>query len=264
MRKIPTLKERIGGKRTCTKRLHFLDSLRGFAVLHMICYHMLWDMVHLFSIDIPLMGETSSYVYQQCICWTFILLSGFCSALGRPHWQRGVIVSACGAVVTAVTWLFMPDSRIVFGILTFLGVAMLSVIPLQHITKKCPPVLGAVLCFFLFLLTRNIPRGSLDFEGIVLLELPSELYRNYGTSFLGFQSASFFSTDYFPLFPWIFLFYTGHFLCRCCQNVLRQLTFMQWRIEPLAWIGRHALPIYLLHQPLGYAVLYLLLGIHIS
>ena len=38
------------------------------------------------------------------------------------------------------------------------------------------------------------------------LALPQALYASYTTAYLGFMPKSFFSTDYFPLLPWLFLF----------------------------------------------------------
>lgn len=38
---------------------------------------------------------------------------------------RGLIISGAGVLVTAVTLLFMPEDRVVFGVLTLLGAAML-------------------------------------------------------------------------------------------------------------------------------------------
>ena len=41
-------------------------------------------------------------VWQQSICWVFILLSGFCLPLGHHPFRRGAVVFGAGALVTAV------------------------------------------------------------------------------------------------------------------------------------------------------------------
>ena len=49
----------------------------------MIAYHACWDLVYLFHADWDWYRGTGAYIWQQSICWTFILLSGFCFSLGR-------------------------------------------------------------------------------------------------------------------------------------------------------------------------------------
>ena len=48
-------------------------------------------------------------------------MSGFCVQLGHHTLRRGAQVFGAGALVTAVTLLFMPEDRVVFGVLTLLG-----------------------------------------------------------------------------------------------------------------------------------------------
>lgn len=42
----------------------------------MISYHFLWDLVYLYNADIPWYKSHGAYIWQQSICWTFILLAG--------------------------------------------------------------------------------------------------------------------------------------------------------------------------------------------
>ena len=88
-------------------RYALLDELRGFCLIGMMLYHGLWDLVYLYGASIPWYTGTPGHVWQQIICCTFILLSGFCLALGHHPVRRGLIVFASGALVTLVTWLFM-------------------------------------------------------------------------------------------------------------------------------------------------------------
>ena len=195
-------------------RLHLLDALRGFLLVHMIAYHGMWNLVYLFGVHAPWYQSTFGYIWQQFICWSFILLSGFCFLLSRNHLKRGLMVFGGGAVVSLVTCTVMPESRILFGILTCIGSCMLLMIPLEKLWKKCAPSWGAALSFALFLLLRNCPKGTLGFEGLVICDLPAQLYQNNLTAYLGFPHAAFYSTDYFSLIPWFFLFVTGYFLYR--------------------------------------------------
>ena len=111
---------------------------------------------------------------------------------------------------------------------------------------------GLVLSFALFWLFREINNGVLSFGDLFYAAVPETLYANLFTAYLGFPPAGFRSSDYFPILPWLFLFWTGYFLYRLCPNGPRR-TFP--KIPVVTWMGRHSLIIYMLHQPLIYGVL---------
>ena len=117
-------------------RYHALDTLRGFTLLNMIIYHLLWDLVYIYDLPCSWFNGTAAYIWQQSICWTFILLSGFCWQLGSKPLKRGLTVFAAGILVTVVTVTFLPDEQIYFGILTLLGSCMVLLAVLHHIAAK--------------------------------------------------------------------------------------------------------------------------------
>lgn len=228
-----------------------LDTLRGVTLVSMIAYHACWDMVYLFGADWAWYRSDGAYLWQQSICWTFILLSGYCWNLGRCHLKRGLLVFGGGALVSAVTMVVMPGDSIFFGVLSLLGAMMLLLIPLDRLLRPVPARAGLVGSFGLFLLFREVNDGYLGFEGARLLALPGTWYRNYLTACLGFPFAGFRSTDYFPLLPWGFLFLTGYFLFRLRREEPPRLT-----LPGLTALGRHSLLVYMLHQPVVYGVLW--------
>lgn len=230
-------------KKTTKPRSGLLDSLRGITVIQMVLYHAIWDLVYIFGVKWPWFSGIPAYIWQQSICWTFILLSGFCSAMSRRPIRRGLTVFGIGAAVTLVTALFMPEDIVVFGVLTLIGSCMLLMPLLKKGLVRVPPVPGAILSFGLFLFTKKLDMGWLGFFGIPLVQLPDFLYQNYFTAYFGFCPKGFFSTDYFPLFPWIFLFITGYFLHRLRGGKLLQISrralhrsivsaAMPWRSTP--------------------------------
>ena len=229
-----------------------LDTLRGLALISMILYHASWDLVYLFGVDWPWYSSSGAFFWQQAICWTFILLSGYCFHLGRRRMRRGWMAFGGGAVVTAVTLIAMPDMPVLFGVLTFLGSATLLTIPMDKLLKKIPAVPGLALSFAFFWLFREVNSGFLGFEPLGLVSLPEGLYASLFTAYLGFPPAGFRSSDYFPLLPWSFLFWTGYFLYRLRLGEPRR-TLPQ--IPVVTWMGRHSLVIYMLHQPVVYGVL---------
>lgn len=246
------LKEKSGA--VTDKRLHTLDGLRGFAVINMIFYHAIWDIVYIFGCDWAWYKGTGAHIWQQCICMTFITLSGFCALLGKQTLKRGLVVFAGGLAVTVVTLIAMPEDRVVFGILTFMGSAMLIVALLRKVLVKIPAAVGLAVSLILFVLTRHIARGYLGLPSFNVA-LPKALYSGYVSAFFGFPNEAFFSTDYFALFPWLFLFLCGLFLFRLTGHKLQDVKVLKVKIPFFGFVGRHSLIIYLLHQPAIYAVL---------
>ena len=209
-------------------RYRLLDELRGLDLISMMLYHGMWDVVFLFGVAQKWYTGRPGFVWQQSICWVFILLSGFCLPLGHHPFRRGAIVFGAGALVTAVTLLFLPEDVVWFGVLTLLGSSML-------LTAALDPLL------------RRVPPGG-------RLALPQALYASYTTAYLGFMPKSFFSTDYFPLLPWLFLFWAGYFLHHLVGRG-RLAPLRRSVCPPLGWMGRHSLVLYLLHQPVILGVL---------
>ncbi len=241
------------------QRYGLLDSFRGMVLLSMIVYHGSWDLVYLFQKNWQWYHGRGAYIWQQSICWSFIFLSGFCWSLGRKPVKRGLIVVGAGVVVSMITLAFMPQERVLFGVLTLIGSCMLCMILLDKIFGRFSPVIGFVVSVMLFILTRNINNGFLGFEQWNILELPEPLYKNMVTTFLGFPEPGFYSTDYFSFFPWIFLFLSGYFIYRMMVKAggVMDRYFVR-KLEPFAFLGRHSLVIYLLHQPILFGILTLM------
>lgn len=241
------------------KRYVIVDDMRGLILISMMLYHTMWNIVNIFGEKWRWYQSDFVYWWQQSICWGFILLSGFCWSFGRKKWKRGLMVFAAGLLVSIVTGLFMPENMIRFGVLTCLGSCMLLMIPLHKLVSTWEPLMGGSISFFLFLITRNINKGGLGFEVWQVMSLPESWYANSLTAYLGCPPEDFYSTDYFSIFPWFFLFLTGYFIYRLverkkwfsCLKLTKEIN----KAVGLEWLGRHSLLIYLLHQPIIYGIL---------
>ena len=237
------------------QRLHALDAIRGITLLSMIAYHAMWDLVYMFGVRADWYRSDAAHLWQQSICWTFILLSGFCHALGRKPWKRGLIVFGASVIVSAVTLIFMPNQRILFGVLNLMGLSMLMMALLAKPFAHVNPYLGAVLSFVIFGLLKTVQTGTLTVFGHAIANVPAVLYANDLTALFGIPGPCFYSTDYFPLNPWFFLYVTGWFLYRIFERRGWLGIFAKPRVPVLGFVGRHTLPIYMAHQPVIYAVL---------
>jgi len=237
------------------KRYDLLDTIRGIVLVSMIIYHAAWNFVYIYGMNWSWYKSKGAYIWQQSICWTFIMLSGFCFSLGKKHLKNGLTVFGSGLLVTVVTLIAMPQNRVVFGVLTCIGSCILLLTFTEKIWGEIPVEAGMAVAFFMFILTKNINSGYLSFTSLRLLELPANWYSNYFTTFMGFPFGDFYSTDYFSLLPWFFLFLTGFY----CYGIfakygLLNRKFMRKGIGLFAFAGRYSLLIYLLHQPLIYGI----------
>ena len=244
-----------------TGRLYLLDELRGLLIINVVLYHTLYDLVYLFGVDIGWFRTAGAYWWQQWMSGSLIFLAGISCLLTRSNLRRGVKTFALGMALTLVTRLVMPGQLIVFGILHFMGSAMLLYALLQPLLDKIPYRVGLAVCLALFVLTKNIYYGRVGIPFVAELTLPEWFY---STGFLfpfGLPGPGFVSSDYFPLIPWLFLFLAGSFLGR--KIPAGQLPGFACRshVPALGLIGRHTLAIYLVHQPVVYAFLFLLFRI---
>ncbi len=237
------------------ERFELLDNLRGVTLISMILYHAMWDLVYMFGVNIPWYRSEGAYIWQQSICWTFILLSGFCWSFGRRKLRRALEVLVVSVIISLVTVFFMPDNLILFGVLSAIGTGMLLMIPLDKVYRKVNPYVGLVICLALFVVTRNVNDGILGFEGWKFGRLPENWYANLFTAYLGFPSDNFWSCDYFSVFPWIFLYQTGYFLYMIFKRRQLLASLHMPKLPILSWLGRNSLIVYALHQPVVYMVL---------
>jgi uncharacterized membrane protein len=239
-------------------RYRLLDILRAFAIITMAVYHTLWDLVNIFEVNIPWFYSDTAFIMQQCIRWAFILISGFCWSLGGKIFRRGLTVLGGAFVIWIATRLFLPESLIVHGVLTLIGVAMLLTIPLKKVFSKIPPLIGFFACLLIFIFTYDVELGKLGFGSLFSLNLPLWLYKNNFTALFGFAPITFYSTDYVPILPWIFSYWMGFFLFKLFEKRDWLKYLSKPKIPPLEWLGRHSLIIYMIHQPIIYGLLYLI------
>lgn len=236
-------------------RLWLLDVLRGAALVNMLAYHALYDWVYVFGhtggwYDITAPG---CHLWQQYICWSFILLSGYSFTLARRPLKNGLLVAGCAVVLTVATVVFLPSESIWFGVLHLNAAAVLLTCLVGPLLQKCPAGWGLAVCAVLFALTNQLPSGYLGFEQFRLCALPAAWYQA-NLFWLGLPDlARFSSADYFPLIPWLFLFWCGLFLARLWRPQKGQAPVV---LRPLACVGRHTLLVYMLHQPVIYGALW--------
>lgn len=236
------------------KRYLLIDGIRGFAIINMVIFHFLYDVYIIYEENAAWYSLPHIHIWQQAICWTFIFVSGFVWQLGiENNFRRGIFFNICGIAISLITWRIIPTEAIWFGILNFMGCAILLTIPLHNIMRKVPPTIGMLLSFIIFILSKNIQKGFVGMSGVIFLTLPRAFYNIRILTPFGFPYPGFKSSDYFPIFPWLFLFFTGYYFYLIFdQNELWKRTACI-KIPLLSKFGGRTIWIYLVHQPISMA-----------
>ena len=241
------------------ERYHLLDALRGFAIYHVIVFHFLYDVYVVYGLNPDWPYQTWVQIWQRNGCGLFVLVSGMVFALGRNTFKRGLQLQVLGLIITLVTVLFAPNEVIYYGILTFFGSAMWLTLLLKRFLQCVPSICGMLVSVLCYVLTKDVASGVGSFLGRKLFDFPEWLYQDY-FAILGFHSNTFYSSDYVPLLPHIFLFWFGMYLFAWIRE--RKLTHLLngGNYKIFTWPGTHSLEVYILHQPILMGLCYVIFG----
>lgn len=240
-------------------RYPLFDTVRGLCIAGMVIYHALFDSVYMFGLF-----SISAEILQPVLyvrdfgCMLFVLLAGMCEHFGKQKYKRAVLLILFGASVSLISYLFMPEQPVVFGILTFLGFISILLQPLKRIILQTNTFFTRILLLVLFFLFFNAAYGKFGMWQISFGSLPSVLYCNLFTAVLGFPPDDFVSSDYFPIIPWVFLYIFGFLLYPVLKNSKLIEKIAAFNITPLAFVGRYSLWFYLAHQPILMLILWII------
>ncbi|MBE6764801.1 MAG: DUF1624 domain-containing protein [Ruminococcaceae bacterium] len=239
-----------------TRRIHIIDILRAVAIIYMVFYHVLFDLAFVWRYDWAIqLYDSQRYIviFDELI---FVVLSGVCANLSKSNAERGAGLLCIALGFTAVTAFVFPGGAIYFGVLHMLSCSMLIYAAVGKWLKKIPWWVGAPLFAAAALLTWNVKRGYFGI-GDFSFAVPDILVYNNNLYPFGFINASYAAADYFPLMPWLFVFLAGAYVGSLCRKELPKPFYKNY-CPPLAFIGRHSLLIYVIHQPIIFAILYII------
>lgn len=238
------------------KRFWEIDLLRGVAIILMIAFHALYDFNYLLGYNFDLNSGMFQYIGRTSAV-IFIFLVGVSLTLSRSrsvemnlpsqrmhskYIKRGVTIFSWGLIITFLTWLFLKDGVVIFGILHFIGLSIIVAYPFLKL-RYYNILIGAGLIF------------AGQYLGHITFDFPWLLW-------LGLKPYNFYSLDYFPLIPWFGVIligiFTGNFLY---PNYTRKFDIKNHSeflpIRLLCMFGKRSLLIYLIHQPILIALLYI-------
>lgn len=240
------------------RRIQALDTARGLALVAMIAYHFSWDLSWFGHVDWAVSEDPAWRAFAASIAGSFLLLSGIGLALahrGGIRWRAfcvregKIVLAACG--VSLATWFAFGDSFVRFGILHAIAAGSLIALPFLR--------LPAIFALAASVVVGSAPLWAANhaFDGQLLL-------------WTGLGQPDYGSVDYVPVAPWTGLVLLGLGLTRLALKA--RPSFFEAPAEPnaqplrprhshgpfglLAVLGRYSLPVYLIHQPLLYGLVW--------
>lgn len=227
------------------KRIDILDAARGLALILMVIHHGLLDLIVLCGAPEWFFSNPVFDVLHYIFAGLFIFLSGLCCRLSRNNLKRGLICFGVALAMQVVTSLPFIGEPIRFGILHMLGFSMVFFALTRRAWDAIPRKTAPVFYVVLIVLTAWLV------ENTTIPEVLARWIFPVGWTYRGFYSA-----DWFPLFPWLFVFLLGTWAGLYVVERKLPERFYTFTCPVLPQIGRKSLLIYVLHQPILYAVIY--------
>lgn len=231
-------------------RLQWLDLARGVALLAMASYHLLWDLASFGYLEPGYPSTGWPRIYARVIASSFLFLAGFSLVLAhgrgfrwRSFWRRWLVIAGAALLVTVASYFAFPQGLIHFGILH--AIAAASVLGLLFLRVPWPLTVLAAIAVF-----------------VAPFYLRSDMFNAPWFWWIGLSTAPPQSFDYVPLLPWFAAVLAGMVVARL-PLVDRRLRQNAPGDKPpgrpqmwLAFLGRHSLVFYLVHQPVLISILY--------
>ncbi len=217
------------------KRFQEIDLFRGIAVVGMILYHAIFALNFLNFAHTNILSDLWQ-PYLKFVQFTFLGLVGVSMAISKKTYadqiKRALKIFAGAVTITILTYIFVRDYFIIFGILHLITISIFILPAIKN--KKYMGLISGLAVISIWLFIKDIPS-----ENIFLF-------------ILGFKNMTISSLDYFPIFPWIavpcFGLEIGHYLYRDNAPIID--TKCPKFLRPVLFLGRHSFAIYLIHVPI--------------
>ena len=229
-----------------------LDAARGIALIAMVVYHTLFSL-HFFKITDfyqPLAAYPIASTFVLIAGISIILMTGSLehSAAAKKLFLRSLEILLCAALVTAVTWIFIPNGFVRFGILHLIGIGTILAIPFAAFKlKPYVPIITGVLVIALGCVISVLNITGPD------IFMP-----------IGIYSHEIYMIDFEPIVPWFGIMLIGLGIGQIIYKngkrcrLFEKFGTMPKILTPLCFIGRHTLIIYLVHVPIILLILLIL------
>lgn len=222
-----------------SERIQSIDALRGLAVVLMVIHHFLYDLVEFLGAPPWLFSNPVFDILHYIFAGVFIGLSGLSSRFSRSNIKRGIKVLVIAFLISLVTYFMNMPIR--FGVLHLLGFCMVF----YGLTRKLWDSVPEKIAPFIYIVLTVI--------SAVILNMVNPVSVTWLWPF-GAYAKGFYSSDYFPVFPWLFVFLFGSWLGKLVKE--KRMPDKLYTINPPFFpkVGRLALIIYIVHQPVLYGI----------
>jgi len=226
------------------KRIEIIDALRGFAICLMVIHHALYNTWAFLDAPWWLYRNPVFDALQAFFIGLFIIISGVSSRFSRGNIERGSIVIVVAMIITYVT--VRMEMPIYFGILHLLGFLMIFYGLTKKFWDNLPGKVAPVV--YLTLVAASILAR-------VYLSPTSEIpvLRDL-LSVLGWYQKGFVNFDKQVILPWIFIFLIGTWIGGYIREGKFPARFYEIKVPFFPFIGRNALLVYVLHQPVLFGI----------
>lgn len=219
-------------------RIWEIDFLRGMAIVLMVAFHLAVDLTDYYGWTLNYMSGFWFYTGQLSAI-LFIFLAGISTRFNRRLLRHGLHILGWGMAVSLGTYLYEPTIFVRFGILHLIGSGVILASFLRKIAG------GQKLFVATLMLAGGAVAGRVPASGEWLVPL-------------GVTPAGFTTLDYYPLLPWGGVVLLGAGVSDYIYKIPRSLLKEQPQANILTYMGRRSLYIYLLHQPVLLALLWLI------
>lgn len=229
---------------TATPRLHVIDLARSLALAGMVVFHIGFDLQMFGHLEPGTMTSGLWFWWARAVAGSFLFLAGaglWLAHGGGLRWQaflrRLAMIAAAALAVSIGIRLALGDWLVRFGILHCIAAS--SLLGLAFLRRP------AVLTLAVAALAIAAPHLWRD----VVFNHPALVW-------VGLHTEVPPMVDYEPLLPWLGAFLLGLATARLADGA-GGLTWLARVRVPLwaTWPGRHSLLIYLVHQPVLFAII---------
>ena len=221
-----------------------IDAIRGLAILLMISFHFCYDLEFFNFYNFNIAKNPFFLNYRLIIVNLFLFIVGVSLVLANQNginWQkvkkRGFILFLSSMLISIVTYFIFPSSWIYFGVIHFIFIA--SILALPFLNYPLIALFSSLIIIYLY------------FNGIISMHFLFNLVAN------SLHLPKYYTQDLVPFIPWFATVLLGVSFAKF--GFYKVLDIKEnFIVRKLAFLGKYALIIYLIHQPILFGLFYLI------